>query len=244
MGSNNRQTKLYVILGSHACRTGMLMLEHKKIPYRTVMLPTGMQSSMRVRGYPYGTVPALRIGGRRVQTNVAIARFLDELQPDPPLFPGDEQHRREVEQAERWADEELQMFVRRTVLAVALHGSDGLANRGADGRLGPLLWHHDRARLIGTRMVGRFIFNVNERTERELLEQVPAMLDRIDAWIDGGVLNGERLYAADYAIASSLALLHYRLDLRPEIESRSAIALIDRVLPERSGPREPAVATP
>ena len=35
-------TKLYVILGSHACRTGMLMLEHKGIEYERVELPTGL----------------------------------------------------------------------------------------------------------------------------------------------------------------------------------------------------------
>jgi hypothetical protein len=32
------QATLYVIPGSHACRAGMLMLEHKGIAYRTVEL--------------------------------------------------------------------------------------------------------------------------------------------------------------------------------------------------------------
>ena len=34
--------KLYVILGSHACRTGMLLMEHKGIEYERVELPTGV----------------------------------------------------------------------------------------------------------------------------------------------------------------------------------------------------------
>jgi hypothetical protein len=34
--------KLYVILGSHACRTGMLKLEHKGIDYERVELPAGL----------------------------------------------------------------------------------------------------------------------------------------------------------------------------------------------------------
>jgi glutathione S-transferase len=34
--------KVYVITGSHACRTATLMLEHKGIPYRRIELPTGL----------------------------------------------------------------------------------------------------------------------------------------------------------------------------------------------------------
>ena len=63
---------------------------------------------------------------------------------------------------------------------------------------------------------------------------LPAMLDRIDGWIESGVLDGEELNAADFVIAPSLALLTYRRDLRPEIERRPAIGLIDRLLPEPS----------
>ena len=43
--------KLYVIPGSHACRTASLMLEHKHIPYDTVELPTGLHPFLvRARG--------------------------------------------------------------------------------------------------------------------------------------------------------------------------------------------------
>jgi hypothetical protein len=58
------------------------------------------------------------------------------------------------------------------------------------------------------------------------------MLDRIDAWIAEDVLNGEELNAADYMIVTSLALLMYRTDLEPQIASRPAGQLVDRVLPE------------
>ena len=44
--------KLYVILGSHACRTGMLMLEHKGIEYERVELPAGLHPvALRLRGF-------------------------------------------------------------------------------------------------------------------------------------------------------------------------------------------------
>jgi glutathione S-transferase len=214
----------------------MLMLEHKGIPYRTVTLRTGAQRMLRFAGFPGGTVPAMELDdGRRIQTSRAIARALEELEPEPPLFPADPDERRAVEEAERWADEVFQMAARRIALAASLHGRDGMVNRGGSGPLGPILFRRDDTRHLGTRLIGRFVFNVNPRTERELLSRLPAQLDRIDAWIDAGVLNGDRLNAADYAVATSVALLLYRRDLRADIAARPAGALVERVLPERRG---------
>jgi hypothetical protein len=58
------------------------------------------------------------------------------------------------------------------------------------------------------------------------------MLDRIDGWVAEGVLNAERLNAADLVIAPSLALLDYRLDLREQLRPRPCFALVERLLPE------------
>src|SRR3954468_8506523 len=251
------ETKLYVILGSHACRTGMLLMEHKGIDYKPVVLPTGMHPfALRAVGFDRnrgpvrnlgparprpavlatadgnGTVRSLCIDGQRVKTNRAIARFLDAHQPDPPLFPAEADRRAAVEAAERWADEELQMVARRLALAAAMHGPDALAARGDDGRLGPLLFHHTTMRRAGVEFIRRFVFDANADAEAKLLADLPPMLDRIDAWIADGVLNGEQLNAADYMIAPSLALLWYVLALRPEMEGRPSMALLDRLLPE------------
>ena len=109
MVSDRPPAKLYVILGSHACRTGMLLLEHKRIPFTKVTIRTGMQRMLPLYGFDGGTVPALEIDGRRIQANCAIARHLDRLQPEPPLFPSDTGHRCDVEAAERWGDDVFQM---------------------------------------------------------------------------------------------------------------------------------------
>jgi glutathione S-transferase len=58
------------------------------------------------------------------------------------------------------------------------------------------------------------------------------MLDRIDAWIEAGVLGGEQPNAADCMIAPSLALMLYRPDMRALFDGRPALALVDRLLPE------------
>jgi glutathione S-transferase len=245
--------RLYVILGSHACRTGMLLMEHKDIDYRRVELPTGMHPfALRALGFsgnrepvrnldgerPFmlvtadsmGTVPALKLDGQRVKTNRAIARFLEELRPDPPLFPAAPKQRAAVEEAERWGDDELQMVARRLALAAALHGPDALTDRGADGRLGPLLFRNTAVRRAGVGFIRRFVFDATANTEGRLQAQLPAMLDRVDAWIADGTLNGEQLNAADYMIAPSLALLTYVHALHPQLDGRPCMALADRLL--------------
>ena len=46
------EAKLYVILGSHACRAGILVLEHKGIDYELVELPTALHPfALRLHGF-------------------------------------------------------------------------------------------------------------------------------------------------------------------------------------------------
>src|ERR671936_1344307 len=121
---------LYVIPGSHACRSAMLMLEHKRVPYRRVDIVTllhpfvvrmlGFDAGGQTRtagglrtfglrlGDRLGTVPALAANGSRISTNHRIARYLDERHPEPALFPADTAQRAAVEEAERWAKESPQ----------------------------------------------------------------------------------------------------------------------------------------
>ena len=132
------------------------------------------------------------------------------------------------------------MAARRLAFTTTLHGRDGLVDRGNDGRLGPLLWRNETIRFVGARMAGR-AFDATAAAEAELLDSVHGMLDRIDGWVGEGVLNGEQLYAGDFMIAPSLALLLYRKDLRAQVEARPAAKLVDRLLPEpATSPRSPA----
>jgi glutathione S-transferase len=230
----------------------MLMLEHKDVTYQTITLPTGPHPLLvRLCGFPghslpirsvdggiprglalldrLGTVPALRMEGEAIQTNRAIARFLERVRPEPPLYPADAGLRTHVEEAERWADETLQMAARRTVLAAG--DLDALHARGGEGRLGALLSGNGTLRALDSRMAAR-TFRADSAAEARLLAEVPALLDRVDGWIEAGVLGGEHLNAADLMVAPSLALLDYRRDLRPQIAARPAGALLERVFAE------------
>lgn len=245
---------LYAIPGSHACRSATLMLEHKGFDYRRVDLFTGLHPLLLRRkgfsghakpirqvdgGTPRmlalldrgGTVPALLWDdGEHIQTNHEIARFLDRVRDSPPLFPSDPQLRSEVEEAERWGDEVFQMAARRVALAAATHGLDSFYERGNRGPLGPLLASRDSVRVFAS-VGARVSFRVNRGNEPELIDALSGMFDRIDAWIEAGVIGGEELNAADFMILPSLALLSYCRTLRPVIAPRPAGALLERVLP-------------
>jgi glutathione S-transferase len=245
---------LYVIPGSHACRSAMLMLEHKRLPYRRVDVITllhpvvarlhgfdaggetrvvGAQRPLPVRfGDLFGTVPALAADEERVSTNRGIARFLEQRHPEPALFPADPARRREVEEAEQWANGSLQMAARRIALGWVLHDRPELGRSAADGRMGYLLYRRALARRLIIPMIGRLVFAVDRATDRELLSELPATLDRIDALIAAGVLGGDELNAADFMVAPSLALMLYRPGILPLFEGRPALELVDRLLPE------------
>src|SRR3954449_8067192 len=89
------------------------MLERKGIEYKRIdLLPVISKGALRAIGFPGQTVPALKIEGAKVQGSRQIARELERLRPEPPLFPTDPQRRAAVEEAERFGDEELQHTIR------------------------------------------------------------------------------------------------------------------------------------
>jgi hypothetical protein len=124
------------------------------------------------------------------------------------------------------------MLARRIVLAAGARDLGELHERGGSGRLGALLAHNNPQRRIMAKIASRVSFRASGDTDKRLVGELGAMLDRADGWIAAGVLNGERLNAADLVIAPSLALLDYRLDIRAIVRERPCFALVERLLPE------------
>jgi glutathione S-transferase len=216
---------LYTIPGSHACRSAMLMLEHKGMGWEVREMQPGVQTAtMRTRGFPGRTVPAIRLNGTRVQTNRRIARFLDEMRPDPPLVPPG--RAAEIERAERLSDLTLQTLIRRLLLAAGRRDP----GCGAEGRLGPILAYSNWRRRLTAAMAYRY-FGVSDEVERLDLAALPGVLDQVDELVAAGTLNGPELNAADFEIAPALALGGYRPDIRHEITSRPSWNLVERLLP-------------
>jgi len=233
------KARLFVIPASHPSIAAKLMLEHKGIAYkRTDLLPVISKVALRVAGFPRVTVPALKIDGRRVQGSREIARELDRLQSEPGLFPDDAEKRAAVEEAEQWGDEVLQPPMRQILWWTIKRDKEPLRSYSEGAKLGlPISLAMKTAAPI-VALSARFNEADDEHVRRGLAA-MPAMLDKVDAWIAAGILDGEQLNAADFQIAPSLGLAMTLDDLRPAIENRPAGALAKRVVPNYPGKTPP-----
>jgi glutathione S-transferase len=234
------KARLYVIPASHPSIAAALMLEHKGIPYkRTDLMPVVSKGVLKAVGFPGITVPALKIDGGKVQGSRQIARELERLRPQPSLFPADPEKRAEVEEAERFGDEELQHPIRQLLWWGFKQDRSPMAGYSEGAKLGVPI---GLAVKTGGPLVSLGVrFNeASDENAKAALQKLPSLLDRVDAWVEGGVLNGERLNVADFQIAPSIGLAMTLDDLRPAIENRPSGALAKRVVPKYPG-RMPAV---
>src|SRR4051794_21425863 len=201
------------------------MLEMKGIDYRTVdVLPGNQRIHLRAAGFRGGTVPALKLDGRRIQGSVAIARALDDARPDPPLYPADPAARRRVEDAERWGDTELQPVPRR-IFRYALTKDVELRSwlAALDGNVptpGAL------ARITGP--VSRYYawaVKADPDHARRDVAQIPALLDRVDELIEERVIGPRDLNAATLQIMCTVRSLMGFADFEDQVSARSFASL-------------------
>ncbi|HYH53753.1 MAG TPA: glutathione S-transferase N-terminal domain-containing protein [Solirubrobacterales bacterium] len=233
--------RLFIIPASHPAISAELMLEYKGIDYkRTDLLPVISKGVLKAVGFSGVTVPALKINGDKVQGSRQIARELERLQPQPPLFPADPERRAAVEEAERFGDEELQHPVRQILWWGIKRDHGPLRSYSEGAKIGMPLGLAMKTAAPIVALSARFN-EANDENARKSLQALPAMLDRVDAWIESGVLNGEQLNAADFQIAPSLGLAMTLDDLRPAIENRPAGALAKRLVPNYPGQMPPVL---
>ncbi|HET6570630.1 MAG TPA: glutathione S-transferase N-terminal domain-containing protein [Solirubrobacterales bacterium] len=229
------EARLYVIPGSHPSMAARLMLEAKGIPYkRTDLMPVISKGALRALGFPGATVPALKLDGRRIQGTGEIARELDRLRPEPQLVPADPERRAAVEQAESFGDTDLQEPVREILWWALRKDRAPLRSYSEGAKLGiPIgLALKTAAPIVAA---AARLNKASDENVRRGLAALPAMLQKIDDWIEAGVIGGEQPNVADLQIATSLRLAMTLDDLRPAIEPRPAGQLALRLVPDYPG---------
>jgi glutathione S-transferase len=200
------------------------------------------RSIVRVLGFEQPMIPSLKADGRRVQGTGAIARWLDEVRPDPALIPADPDLRRRVEEADAWQDEGLQMPIRRLIWWFLRQDRSAVRSYIEGARIGMPVG-------LAARTSAPFIFaagrrlGVNDETARADLAAMPALLDRADRLIEEGTIGGDEPNMADYQVAACIRLLMTFEDFRPAVSGRPCGQHALRVVPEFPG-RVPQLLDP
>ena len=224
--------RLYGMAISYPSQGARLMLEHKGIDYDLVEMAPGAQAfRVRLAGFRGGTVPALKLDGRRVLGSRSISRVLDDIQPEPPLFPAEPIQRRAVEEAEEWGESVLQPIPRRLLRWAVRndHGARVMFAR-ATGVPQPKLAAHCMGPL--TALYARREDAGSAERVRADWTALPGHLDHAEQLIADGVIGGPAPNAADFQIATTLRGMLAFDDFEPLVAGRPLEQLARRILPE------------
>jgi glutathione S-transferase len=210
--------------------TAEAALRLKGLEYERVSLTTPHNEEMeRLYGEGNGTVPGLLVDGEPVHGSVAILERLEQIVPDPTLYPEPIAHA--VHEAERWGDAELQDLGRRLPWGALHFRPEAMGTFGGAGPLDP----------AGVDFALRFMramwkyHRISAVQLAEDLAGLPAKIDHVDQLSAEGIVGGEAPTAADLQIGATLRVLLTVADLRPLIEGRPAEQVARRWFPDYAG---------
>jgi glutathione S-transferase len=195
---------------SHPCMTVAAALELKGLDYEPVDLAPGehVERMQEIYGEGNSTVPGVLIDGEPVHGSRPILARLEQLAPEPPLFPSEA-----VREAERWGDEQLQDLGRRLTWGALHFRPEAMGTFAGDGAQ-PL----DGA---GTDFAIRYVraswkyHKISAARLQEDLAGLPQKLAQIEQLARDGVLGGDQPNAADLQIGATIRVLLPIADLRP-----------------------------
>jgi glutathione S-transferase len=221
------RAKLIGVAGSHPAVSAELMLRHKGIEYTRMDLPNishrAILPLMRYRGY---TVPVITLDGRRISGTMKIARALEALRPDPPMFPASEGD-------EAWADSVLQDGVRQLARWAVGQDPDAIGSFIRESHL-PMRGAFTAA-LPVVRPLAAFQMRKPDETGKASLEALPGQLERVDALLEEGIIGGEKPNVVDFQVAPSVRLMLCFDQLREHIDARPAGRFARALVPDYPG---------
>ncbi len=116
--------KLYDLpISSYGCKTRIL-LQHKKLQWRSIAPPGGYGSNAYGKIVPAGTIPALDDNGFIISDSEAIAEYLNEMKPVPPMLPTDRHERAQARSLSRFHDTRIEPVLRAYFLQIGLVNCD------------------------------------------------------------------------------------------------------------------------
>jgi glutathione S-transferase len=226
------RTRIYTMPISNPATAGAAMVAYKQIPHRVVTLMPGFHPPLvRLAGFERFTVPALELDGRKVQGTRRISRFLDEVKPEPALFPADPDARARVEEAERWGEQVLQPVPRRLFRHLLL------TSKPARHWMGTEIMHlrAPRVLMLFFMPVIRHLARISRADAprvRKDIADLPELLDHVDGLIAAGTIGASEPNAADFQILASVSVLRAFADLEHHVRGRPCDAAARRLYPD------------
>jgi glutathione S-transferase len=203
-------------------------LRLKGLEFERIDWPIGthVEEMPKIYGEGNATVPGALIDGEPVHGSRAILARLEEIEPEPVLYPNDE-----VREAERWGDDELQDLGRRLPWGSLHFRPEALGTFGGGGPLDPA--GTDFA-IKMIRATWKYHGITAERLAADLAG-LPEKLDHIDSLAARGVIGGEQANAADLQIGATLRVLLPLGDIAPLIEVGAGAEIARRWFPDFEG---------
>jgi glutathione S-transferase len=119
---------VYAIPPSLYCAKLRIALRHKRLAWREIPPPGGYGSDEYKTVVPSGNLPALVDGGLQIADSEAIAEYLEERHPDPPLLPADPAGRAKARERGRFHDTRLEPALRALFGSIAPQTRDAALN--------------------------------------------------------------------------------------------------------------------
>jgi glutathione S-transferase len=225
----SRSLTLHALPPSHPCMTVDAALRLKGLGFERVDLVPGEHPAEMERLYGRRTVPGLMVDDEPVHGSRAILARLEELAPEPALYPADRADA--VREAERWGDEELQDLGRRLPWGALHFRPEALGTFGGAAPLDP----------AGTDFAIAYVrsswkyHKITAARLAEDLQGLPAKLDHVDALVGEGVIGGDEATAADLQIGATVRVLLTVEDLGGLLRDRPAEQVARRWFADYAG---------
>lgn len=190
---------------SHYNERARWALDHKGVQHRRRSVLPGLHILPVLFASGQRQTPVLFLDKEKVIGSSAILERLEQVRPDPSLYPGSPQTVAEIREVSRWFDEEVGAHARRAFFHTFLRDGD-YAGRFFSQGASPLVGALYRAMFPGTRAIMRLDMRIDAEGAKRGLDRVWEALDRL-AKAGDGYLVGDRFSAADLTAAAMLHLV-------------------------------------
>lgn len=235
----SEKVTLHALPPSHPCMAVAAALRYKDIEYEWKNLDMTRHNEEMEALYGSGrkTVPGLTVGEERIHGSTAIFERLEELRPEPALYPPEIAAK--VREAELWGDRELQDLGRRLPWGAMHFRPEALGTFGGAQELDPAgtdyaiklaraMWKYHRISAVRL---------------SEDLAVLPSLIDETERLAADGIIDGDNPTAADLQIGATVRVLLTVADLDPLFAGTAAERIARRHFPDYPG-RIPAGAFP